>query len=259
MTGRRAPHLWRFIRPTVLPGSTRAPVSIADLQTTYADDAEIYPIPTPDGATLAMLRRAGREDRPSLLFLNGNAMTLMDSTGIAADLGAMGNTLYMVDYPGFGASGGEATEQTLRSAVEAAFDHIAAREGGTRVVVIGWSLGSVLAMAVAAARPAAGLVLLSPLLSVGAAALDQFGIGRLARGRRGPFAGLRYAGRVTCPALILTGADDELTPPWMGERLQNRLAGPTEIHCLPGVDHGSMARSSDAIGLTLTFADGPKS
>lgn len=55
---------------------------------------------------------------------------------------------------------------------------------------------------------------------------------------------LAAAGRVTCPTLLLLGADDRMTPARQGRKLAAAIAG-AECRVLPGVGHMLMAEAPD--------------
>ena len=83
-----------------------------------------------------------------------------------------------VDYPGFGLSTGEPGEKGCRRAADAAlaFLHNEYAIGSSNVTVIGWSLGSAVAVGLAVRRRLDGLVLLSPMTSIVGVLLDKLGI-----------------------------------------------------------------------------------
>jgi pimeloyl-ACP methyl ester carboxylesterase len=83
-----------------------------------------------------------------------------------------------VDYPGFGLSTGKPSKTGCRRAADAAlaFFHNEYAIGSSNVTVIGWSLGSALAVDLAVRWRLDGLVLLSPMTSIVGELLDELGI-----------------------------------------------------------------------------------
>ncbi|MDM7916551.1 MAG: alpha/beta fold hydrolase [Candidatus Eisenbacteria bacterium] len=49
---------------------------------------------------------------------------------------------------------------------------------------------------------------------------------------------IRAAERVRIPVLLIVGEKDVRTPPWMSERIAEKLAGPKEVWIVPGAEHG---------------------
>ena len=111
-----------------------------------------------------------------------------------------------------------------------------------RVTLMGWSLGSAVAMDLASRREVRAQVLLSPLTSLFAAALDLARLGKTAFSD-GPFNALARAKNVNCPTLIVSGTDDRLTRPWMANELTKAMRGHARQVNLSGVGHNNMFRS----------------
>ena len=70
------------------------------------------------------------------------------------------HALYLLHYPGYGGAPGKPSEAAIAADALALFDRVAPQH--PRVVVIGRSLGSGVAVQVASARPVARLVLVTP-------------------------------------------------------------------------------------------------
>jgi pimeloyl-ACP methyl ester carboxylesterase len=68
--------------------------------------------------------------------------------------------------------------------------------------------------------------------------------------------GPRAAERVRCPALVLIGANDQMTPPKIGRQLAERIAGSRTV-LIPDTGHMMMAEAPDAVldALIAFFAD----
>src|SRR5215471_9540016 len=117
-------------------------------------------------ALLALLawRYQDRIAFPALLWFYGNGETIAAIWPVLREFRPPRTALLVVDYPGYGASGGRTTEAALYEAADLAYAALATRTGvdPSRVRVYGRSLGSVAATYVAAAHPVAGLILESP-------------------------------------------------------------------------------------------------
>lgn len=137
----------------------------------------------------------------------------------------------MVDYPGYGQSTGEPEEATVLAMARAALDYARSRPDvlKDRIVIAGWSLGSVPAAALAADNTAAGLILMSPpyngrelvngYVQSAFHAKDAFYTrvpGFLVRNK---FPNDTYARQTAIPALIISGRADEMIPHSQAERL----------------------------------------
>src|SRR3989441_5744136 len=113
---------------------------------------------------------------PGLLWFYGNGENIAAIWPIVHEFQPPGTALLVVDYPGYGGSGGRATEPALYAAAEAGYAMLATRPGVDphRIFVYGRSLGSAVAIYTAARRPVAGLVREFPFTSAAAMAKHHY-------------------------------------------------------------------------------------
>src|SRR5258705_10366115 len=103
----------------------------------------------------------------ALLWFYGNGETIGAIWPVIRDFRPQNAALLVVDYPGYGASGGRATEAGIYEAGALAYQALSTRPGvdPQRIYRYGRSLGSAVATRTAADYPAAGLILESPFTS----------------------------------------------------------------------------------------------
>jgi pimeloyl-ACP methyl ester carboxylesterase len=148
----------------------------------------------------------------------------------------------MVNYRGFGLSGGVPTERAVLEDAKRVYDWAAARpdvDAGS-IVVLGRSLGSYVAVAVASARRARAAILATPFDSAASLAeryLPHVPLGWLLDGRFDPAA---LAPRVSAPALFVLAEKDEVTPVENGRALARRWGGRTRTVLLRGATHSGI-------------------
>ena len=206
-------------------------------------NAERVNLRMPDGTSLAGWFLAPKSEQiaprfPALLWFYGNGENIAAIWSVLADFQPPGAALLVVDYPGYGASGGRATEAGLYAAAEAAYAALLERPGvdRDRVYVYGRSLGSAVATHTAARHPVAGLILESPFTSAAAMArhlyalLPRF-IVRLS------LHNLTNIARVRCPLLVFHGDQDQLVPLAMGMAVARAAPGPVEVVMIHGAGH----------------------
>jgi len=134
-------------------------------------------------------------------------------------LTADGAGLLALCYRGYGGSGGSPSEEGLIRDARAAYDFACDRYPASRLVPFGESLGSAVAIALAAEREVAGLILDAPFTSaadVGAAAYPFAPVRWLIEDT---FHSDRRIGRVHAPLLALHGERDTIVPIRFGEAL----------------------------------------
>src|SRR5438445_10817787 len=138
-----------------------------------------YLNPKVDG-TSTNLPRPPQPPQPAsgLLWFYGNGENIAAIWPVVRDFQPPGTAVLVVDYPGYGGSGGRATEAGLYAAADAAYAMLAARRDvdPSRIYVYGRSLGSAAATYVATRHPVAGLILESPFTTAAAIAPQMYAL-----------------------------------------------------------------------------------
>lgn len=161
-----------------------------------------------DGATVQVWRLNVDRDN-AIIYFGGNAETVAWNI---ADFSRMfpDKAIYLVNYRGYGASSGRPSEAALTGDALAIYDH--ASRMHTRISVIGRSLGSGVAIALAAARATERLVLITPwdsMVRVAQSAYPIFPVSLMLKDR---YDSLHHAGRISSPTLLLIAERDEFIP-----------------------------------------------
>jgi len=179
-----------------------------------------YPVreSNPAGAQSIRLQGAGADlkvwvvRRPgprAIIYFGGNAEDVVyNLEGFTAAF--PGHSIYLVNYRGYGGSGGEPTESGLTSDAVAVFDELARRHSS--ISVIGRSLGSGVAAHLASKRDVRRLVLVTPfdsLVNVARAHFSYFPVSLLMRDR---YDSGRLVPSIRTPVLIIIAANDEIIP-----------------------------------------------
>ena len=129
---------------------------------TNSPNAENLDIEVAPGVSLGARLFYFQPDRPSLLFFHGNGEVVTDYDQIAGIFHQVGLNLFVVDYRGYGWSGGRPTFRSLYEDSFKAADYFLKKIGkGPRPFLMGRSLGSGPATLLAVKRPGdfAGLIL----------------------------------------------------------------------------------------------------
>ena len=175
---------------------------------------------------------------PALLWFYGNGETVAAIWPIVRAFQPAGTAVLVLDYPGYGGSGGRATESALYAAADAAYAALATRPDvdPRRIYVYGRSLGSAPATYTAVHRPVAGLILESPFTNAAAMAKHHYGLlpRFLLHLSLDNIANVR---RVHCPILLFHGDADRLVPTAMGMAVAAAAAGPVEVVLIHGAGH----------------------
>lgn len=182
----------------------------------------------------------GGDASSAVLICGGNAGHALRRAHYRASLADQGfdGRVFIVEYPGYGARPGAPSEKSLTAAAIEAFDALAAEPDRT-IQVIGESLGSGVASALAAARAdkIAGLVLVTPFDSLTNAAGFHYPwlpVSLLLRTRFDSAENLKsYPG----PVAFVLGEGDLTVPTALGEKLHAGYGGRKQRWLAPEAGH----------------------
>ena len=173
---------------------------------------------------------------PLVLYFGGNAEEV--SWMLAeAPRRVPGAGWLLVDYRGYGASGGSPSEKALSADGLLWYDHVS--KLSQRIFVFGRSLGTGVAVHVAAARPVAGVVAIAPydnLPAVGQHHYPLLPVGLLLRHR---FDSAALAPQIKAPLLCLVAERDEVIPTARSRALYEVWGGEKRWVELRGAGHNS--------------------
>lgn len=181
-----------------------------------------------------------------VIFLHGNGETAVSEKYLFGQLNARGVSVVSPDYRGYGLTKGTFSERGCFETAHAAYDWLVAEKGvrPADVIPLGYSLGSGVAVELAASEQVGGLILQAPYYS-GRALLPYWikkfgGPGHRRDGffkrlfaafalRREVTAERSFATdcrlcRISCPALVFHGDADTIIPVSHGERVFAGLA-----------------------------------
>lgn len=187
---------------------------------------------------LTVRRKPGPD---ALLYFGGNA------EDVAANLVDFSRTfpdhaLYLLHYRGYGGSSGSPSETALHADALALFDKVRATH--ERVLVIGRSLGSGVAVRLASVRPVAALALVTPFDSIEAIAAQHYPWVPVSWLLLDKYESWRHAPQIRAPTLVLVAEHDRIIPRDSTERLLARFTpGIASRRLISGVDHNSISAS----------------
>ena len=176
-----------------------------------------------DGTRLHAWHVKSAADAPLVLYFGGNAEEvswMLDELPRRAS----GAAWLLVDYRGYGSSGGAPSEESLNADALAWYDLFA--HTSSQILAFGRSLGSGVAVRLATERPLDGLILVAPydsLVEVGKRHYPFLPVGLLLRHR---FDSLSLAPRMKAPLLCIAATHDEIIPIEHAKRLYAAWGGP---------------------------------
>jgi fermentation-respiration switch protein FrsA (DUF1100 family) len=192
------------VDPTPPQGQDVVPLTIDTSLGNF--DALFLPAPTGD-------RR-----QPVVIFGHGNGEVIDYWVSALQGFQQRGIGVLLVEYPGYGRSTGAPSERSIRAAMDAAYDRIAAdpRVDRTRIFGFGQSLGGGAICLLARDRPLRALILQSTFTS-----LDRFAVRYWAPPflLRDHYDNLSSVRNFLGPMLVIHGRDDHFVPWQQGREL----------------------------------------
>ncbi|MDY0223326.1 MAG: alpha/beta hydrolase [Desulfobacterium sp.] len=183
----------------------------------------------------------GSKASPLIVYYGGNAEEVSGSLEEARR--NMVASLLFMNYRGYGKSQGRPSEQRLLSDALAIFDWIIAGQGidPSRVILMGRSLGTGIAVHVAAHRQVGALILVTPfdsLVNVAKGIYPFLPVGKLLRHR---FDSVSAAPGIKTPMLAVIADQDEIIPTANSLNLVNAWGGPAETLAIKGATHNDIS------------------
>ena len=196
---------------------------------------------TEDGESLVAWSIPPAPGRPLILYFHGNAGGLDLRVDRFRAMATAGMGLLAIEYRGYASSTGSPSERGLKLDGEAAYAAaIASGVAPERIVPLGESLGSGIAVALAARHKVGALVLNSPYSSIADVAAAAYWFLPVRALLRDPFRNELLIGSVNAPMLMVHGTKDRVVPMRFGEKLFALAKPPKDFWRVEGAGHLAM-------------------
>jgi fermentation-respiration switch protein FrsA (DUF1100 family) len=181
--------------------------------------AEELMLDTADGEKVVAWHVPPRGEQPVVLYFQGNGGAPRHRVDRFNAFVADGLGLVALAYRGYGGSSGTPSEAGMLADADAAYAFAAARYPAGRIVAWGESIGSGVAVALAAKHPVGRIVLDSPFSSAADVAVRVYWYLPVRLLMKDQFRSDLLIRKVRVPVLVLHGAHDQVVPIALGERL----------------------------------------
>lgn len=211
---------WLYVaqRSIIYPGATFG----AAPQAPRSGGVEVFRISTAAGQGEALFLpatdAAPTPQKPLVIFAHGNGEVTDDWLGALHGFRERGAGVLLVEYPGYGRATGTPSEDSIRAAMDAAYDGILKdpRVDRTKIIGFGQSLGGGAICLLAKDRPLRALILQSTFPSLDIFAARYGAPAFLLRDHFNSIATVaRFAGMI----LVIHGSHDQLIPWQQAQRL----------------------------------------
>lgn len=185
--------------------------------------------------------------RGTMLYLHGNGLNMSANVALAKQYQALGLSVLMIDYRGYGLSDGDFPQEAwVYADADAALSYLQDQRQVelSSLIVFGHSLGGAIAIDLAQKHPeVAGLIVQSSFTSMESLAKLQgwpnlFPLGLILNQR---FDSLSKVPQLAMPKLWIHGDADELIPAAMSQQLHAISSSPSTIQVIEGAGHNNVA------------------
>lgn len=195
---------------------------------------------TRDGETLRGFWKPPEPGRALTLYFHGNGGSLWNRRDRVRALASEGRGVLVVSYRGYSGSTGSPTEEGLHEDARTAYAFATREHDPASILVYGESLGSGVAVRLAAENPVGALVLDAPYTStadVAAILYPYIPVGILMHDQ---YRSIDHIGEVEAPILIMHGDADRVIPFSQGEALFAAAPEPKRFIRFAGSGHSTL-------------------
>lgn len=199
---------------------------------------------TPDGEQLLSWQVKPQPGMPVILYIHGQYCNLSNRAERVNRFTRDGYGLLMLSLRGFGLSSGRPSEKNAVADALLAY-HFLRKSGyaAADIIVYGESLGSGVAVQVAARRPIAALVLEAPYTTMRDLVRYRFRFVPAYAFVKDEFNSMRHIENVTAPLLVVHSLGDDVIPIAFGHWLYNAAPGEKKFLRVRGAGHYGLFRA----------------
>jgi fermentation-respiration switch protein FrsA (DUF1100 family) len=231
---------WRSARSNIFRSATAPP------RRGGLSEAEEMVLDTADGERLILWHVPPRDEQSIFLYFHGTGGSLRWRDERFRALISDGGRLVALSYRGYGGSSGRPTETGLIEDAATAYSFAVARYPAERIVPWGESLGSALALALAAQNPVGRVVLEAPFTSAADVGALHYRFVPVRIFMKDQFRSDLRVAKVTAPVLVVHGEDDDIVPMTLGKRLYGLIEAPKRFVRIARAGHNDLGAQAVA-------------
>ncbi|MEJ6395140.1 alpha/beta fold hydrolase [Gymnodinialimonas sp. 2305UL16-5] len=201
----------------------------------------VHDLPTPDGERVVLWYAPAAPGHPTILFLHGNGGEVASRADRFAAYRDLGFGVAFLSWRGYGGSSGRPTERGLLTDARTAYDWvIGAGVAPEDLAVIGESLGTGIAVQLAADVPVGAVVLGAPYSAAVDVAADLYPFLPVRLLMFDQFRSIDHIRAITAPILIQHGTEDRIIPYHSGRALYAAAGDNATFVTLDGMGHEAL-------------------
>ncbi len=207
----------------------------------------------PDGAEIVIWVGGPHDAETTIVYFHGNGGHVGGRAERLAAFVAVGHRVTIMAYRGYSGSTGRPSEAANKSDALAVVDWVKTTTKHPRPLILyGESLGTGIAMSVAARSAVSGVILEAPYTSIAEVGSRVYPFLPVKLVMRDRYDTRAYLDRVTVPVLIVHGDQDELIPIDMAREIVAALGPQARLIEVAGAGHNDVYRSG-AFGHVLDW------
>ena len=236
-------------------------ISVEAAQALISSNVSAINLTTPDGTRLHgwLVRNSSAARTPLVIYFEGSGSEVSKMIPLAKILN--GWSVALVNYRGFGLSEGVPSQANAFADALTIYDSLVRRADldPTRVVAMGYSQGTGVAVYLSAQRPISATILVSPFDRMTLIGLKQSILFNPLSGMmKFYFDSISRAPGIHDPLLCLIGSVDTTVPPEYSRRLVSQWGGTTRTIEYPGEDHSLLLHPNSSWTDILDFLNNLK-
>lgn len=179
--------------------------------------------------------------RGVVLYFHGNRKNINRYAPYASDFTKLGYEIWMLDYPGYGKSTGERTEEILYEDAKRFYQMAESLVSKDSIIIYGKSIGTGIATYLASVKDCKRLILETPYYSIDALAKHYFPVYPARSMTKFEFPSYKYAEFIKAPVTVFHGTSDEIIPYNQSRRLLKRFKpGQAELITIEKGKHNNL-------------------
>ena len=194
-----------------------------------------------DGVPSTLWYAPAQPSQPTLLYFQGNGGELSDRADRFAFYQSLGFGVAFLSYRGYGASHDAIFEAGLIADATAAYDWLASQDiPPMQIALVGESLGTGIAVQLAAKRPVGAVALEAPYTAIVDIAAQVYWWLPVHWLMKDQYRSIDHIAQIHAPLLIQHGTVDQVIPFASGQRLFATAAEPKTFITLPDQGHEAL-------------------
>ena len=193
---------------------------------------------TKDEIKILSWYRPAQNNEKIILYFHGNAGNIGDRSHKFAALAANGFGVLAITYRGYFGSEGKPSEAGLLLDADAALQFLLDQGYSEKnIILFGESLGSGVAIQLAAKHNFGAIILESPFTSIAKVAQKTYWFVPVNLLLKDKFESIKFLPKISSPILIFHGTKDPIVPYSEGEKLFNAITAPKKLITIEGGGH----------------------